>query len=69
MRSFARVVLATALAVVPVACRQRQPVAQTPTGQQPPSRRLPETAPIEDAPTLRPTPTPPGHSSDIPGPP
>jgi hypothetical protein len=54
--------LALALATVPVACRY------------PPAKRtadpgLPEVAPIEDAPVLRPMPTPPGRSSEVPGPP
>ena len=31
--------------------------------------RLPDVAPAEDAPTLRPSPTPPGREGDVPGPP
>jgi hypothetical protein len=46
-------------------------LAVAPAGCALPTRNAkpPETAPIQDAPTLRPTPTPPGRESEVPGPP
>jgi hypothetical protein len=58
-------VLVLTLATVPVACRYppAKPAAD-------PNRpKPPEVAPIEDAPVLRPMPTPPGRESEVPGPP
>jgi hypothetical protein len=59
-------VLLLALAVVPLACRY--PPAPRPA-RDAQERKLPEVAPIEDAPVLRPMPTPPGRESEVPGPP
>lgn len=54
--------LALALATVPAACRY-------PPAKPAEHPNLPEVAPIEDAPVLRPMPTPPGRESEVPGPP
>ncbi len=49
------------LTVVPCACHVPPPA--------PPSPNLPDVAAPEDAPTLRPSPTPPGRQGDVSGPP